>query len=101
MWIFRVVIFSLSIVLLSGAENISIAGEKKPLKHKKKTTHNIRPNYNSVAPKPVFDDKVINPKKPKKPGSVYKKPGKKKTMKKSTPASKKRVVPKQKKKRLQ
>ena len=102
-WIFRVALFSLFIVLLSGAENNSIAGDKKPLKkYKKKTTQTRKANSNSVAPKPVFDDRVINPKKPikpKKPGSVYQKPRKKKTMKKSTQPSKKRVMPKPKKKK--
>ena len=102
-WIFRVALFSLFIVLFSAVENASVAGDKKPLKkYKKKTTQTRKSNSNSVAPKPVFDDRVINPKKPIKPkktGSVYQKPRKKKTMKKSTQPSKKRVMPKPRKKK--
>ena len=101
-WLFRVVIFSLGIVLLSSVENTSVAGDKKPLQHKKKTTQTSKPSSNSVAPKPVFDDKVIIPKKPikpNKPGTVYQKPHKKNTMKQSTQPSKKRVMPKPRKKK--
>lgn len=100
-WILKVVIFSIGIVLLSSIENISVAGDKKPLQHKKKTTQTSKSNSNSVAPKPVFDDKVIIPKKPikpKKPGNVYQKPHKKNTMKQSTQPSKKRIMPKPRKK---
>jgi hypothetical protein len=101
-WISRVVLFSLFIVLFSAVENTSVAGDKKPQKYKKNTTQTRKAHSNSVAPKPVFDDRVINPKKPikpKKPGSVYQKPRKKKTMKKSTQPSKKRVMPKPRKKK--
>lgn len=96
MWLFRALVFSLSVILLSGADTISIAGDNKPQKHKKRTVPKKRtvskkkPVYNSTAPKPVFDDRPINPKKPKKSSSYQKPKQKKKTYNK--PIYKKKKV---------
>ena len=91
MWLLRALVFSLSIILLSGADTISIAGDK-PQKHKQRVPKK-RPMYNSIAPKPVFDDKPINPKKPKKQSSTsYKKTNQKKPMYNNKPTYKKKPV---------
>ncbi|MCI0473061.1 MAG: hypothetical protein L0Y76_05690 [Ignavibacteria bacterium] len=63
----HVLLFAITIGLLSGAANYSIAGGQKPVKTRKKTEQGVVVTPpNSTVPKPVFDDKPINPKNPPK-----------------------------------
>jgi len=63
----QAILFAIMIALLSGTAHVSIAGGQKPVKTRKKTEQGvvITPP-NSTVPKPVFDDKPINPKNPPK-----------------------------------
>ena len=92
MCLFNMLIFSLSIILLSGADTISVAGDNKQQKHSETAVPKKKPAYNSIAPKPVFDDKPINPEKPKKSSSSYKNTSQKKKTYNTTPTYKKKKV---------
>ena len=94
---FRTLIGAAYIVCICCAAASPLFGNEAPAKSKKTTVQRPAQDSNAPAPKPVFDDKLINPKKATRDTASSVKPNTGTKRGQSVPAQQKRDTPVQKK----